>query len=161
MLQRNGFGRYISWRLKRTARSQTFFAKNPGRQTLILDPCCGSGAFLINCLLHVAGEISGGSYTPRQISKYIFDFAHDKLWGFDASKQMASVARIAMIMSDDGRAHVFHHDSLVPREAGPEQAKAKKFKLILTNPPFGKRIAAKSSILEYFELAKRRASPIA
>lgn len=127
---------------------------NPDRQALILDPCCGSGAFLINSLLHVAGEIGGGKFTPRQISKYIFDFAHDKLWGFDASKQMASVARIAMIMNDDGRAHVFHHDSLLPREAGPEQAKPKKFKLILTNPPFGKRIAAKSSILEHFELAK-------
>jgi len=127
---------------------------NPDRRTLILDPCCGSGAFLINSLLYVAREIEKGAFSPRQISKYIFDFAHDKLWGFDASKQMASVARIAMIMNDDGRAHVFHHDSLQPRKDGPDQAKPKKFKLILTNPPFGKRITAKTSILEHFELAK-------
>ena len=128
---------------------------NPDRQTLILDPCCGSGAFLVNSLLHVATEIvERGKFSLHQKTKYIFDFAHDKLWGFDASKQMASVARIAMIMNDDGRAHIFHQDSLNPKELSVEQVRSKKFKLILTNPPFGKRIPAKSPILEHFNLAK-------
>lgn len=127
---------------------------DPDRLTLMLDPCCGSGAFLVASLHHVASRIAEGNYSDRQRAKYAFDFSHDKLWGFDASKQMAAVARIAMIMNDDGRAHIFQHDSLNPRESAAEQVRPKKFKLILTNPPFGKRIAAGSSILEHFELAK-------
>lgn len=128
---------------------------NPNRQTLILDPCCGSGAFLLFSYQHVRKEVeSKDTLNTHQKIHECFNFAHDKLWGFDASKQMSSVARIAMIMNDDGRSHVFHHDSLNPRELAPEQARAKKFKLILTNPPFGKRIEASNKILEHFDLAK-------
>lgn len=128
---------------------------NPNRQTLILDPCCGSGAFLLFSYQHVRKEVAGKEgLSEHQKIHECFNFAHDKLWGFDASKQMSSVARIAMIMNEDGRSHIFHHDSLNPRELSPEQARPKKFKLILTNPPFGKRIEATNGILEHFELAK-------
>jgi type I restriction enzyme M protein len=58
---------------------------NPDRQTQILDPCCGSGAFLVNSLGHVAKSIEKGSFSERQKAKYVFDFGHDKLFGFDAS----------------------------------------------------------------------------
>ena len=47
--------------------------------------------------------------------KAIFDFAHDRLYGFDDSEQMAAVARINMLVNEDGRAHIFKHNSLLSK----------------------------------------------
>jgi type I restriction-modification system DNA methylase subunit len=79
--------------------------------------------------------------------KAVFDFAHDHLFGFDDSEQMAAVARINMLVNEDGRAHVFKHNSLYPRADAPYVTQQKYFDFIFTNPPFGKRISKPSSLL--------------
>jgi len=127
---------------------------NPDRTMNILDPCCGSGAFLIYSLKKVRAAIEAQIAAPRQQIKLAFDYAHDKLWGFDTSKQMTAVARINMLVNEDGRAHIFKFDSLAPKSKAPEPAKGRSFQLIVTNPPFGKRIAAPSVVLQHFGLAK-------
>ncbi len=116
----------------------------------ILDPCCGSGAFLIYSLAHVRKKLEKRQFTSHQRIKLAFDFGHDKLWGFDASEQMSAVARINMLVNEDGRAHVFDHDSLKLKDKAPEQARTRLFDLVLTNPPFGKRIPPSSSLLKEF-----------
>lgn len=126
----------------------------PDRTTTILDPCCGSGAFLIYALALVRKRIEAQGHAARQQIKLTFDYAHDKLWGFDTSKQMTAVARINMLVNEDGRAHIHKFDSLNPRTSAPDAAKGKLFQLVLTNPPFGKRIQAPSSLLDHFELSK-------
>jgi type I restriction enzyme M protein len=127
---------------------------DPDTTDSILDPCCGSGAFLINALTYVRKKIESRNYTARQKIKLAFDYAHDKLWGFDASEQMSAVARINMLVNEDGRAHVFHRDALPKKKHAPEIVRNKSFQLILTNPPFGKRISYKTSILADFEIVR-------
>jgi type I restriction enzyme M protein len=125
---------------------------NPDISQSILDPCCGSAAFLIYSLDHIRKTIERRSSTQRQKVKLAFDYAHDKLWGFDTSPQMSAVARINMLVNEDGRAHIFNHDSLQTRSNSPDAARGKLFHLILTNPPFGKRIPYSSTIAERFPL---------
>jgi type I restriction enzyme M protein len=123
---------------------------DPDATASILDPCCGTGAFLIESLRYVREKINKKRLGQHQKIKQAFDFAHDKLWGFDASVQMSAVARINMLVNEDGRAHVFHHDSLLPRTEATRQARTRQFDFVFTNPPFGARVSAPSSLLEHF-----------
>lgn len=120
----------------------------------ILDPTCGSGAFLTFSLEHVRKQIERKDIQAHQKIKAVFDFAHDRLWGLDASPQMSAVARINMLVNEDGRAHIFTHDSLLPKSKAPYPIRSKVFDFILTNPPFGKKITQPSSLLESFEITK-------
>ena len=127
---------------------------DPEPTDLILDPCCGSGAFLIYALAHVREKIEGGKGSARQQIQRTFSFAHDKLWGLDASAQMSSVARINMLVNEDGRAHIFHQNALLPRAKAPERIRGKSFQFIFTNPPFGTRISQPNALLEDFDITK-------
>jgi len=126
----------------------------PDTAVSILDPCCGSGAFLIYSLQYVRKRIENRKQSTQKKVKAVFDFAHDRLFGFDVSEQMAAVARINMLVNEDGRAHIFKHNSLLPRDAAPYVTRGKLVDFIFTNPPFGKKITQPSSLLETFEITK-------
>ena len=130
----------------------------PTGTDVILDPCCGTAAFLIYSLAHVRASLSKKKLADNQRVRQVFDFAHDHLWGFDASSQMANVARLNMIVNEDGRAHVFNHDSLYPLDEAPQMVRGRQFDLIMTNPPFGTRVTGPASILKTFGLAEIRES---
>ena len=122
----------------------------------ILDPCCGSAAFLIVALRQVRrGLAATAKLSSRQIIKRVFDFAHDRLWGMDSSRQMANVGRLNMLVNEDGRGHIFCvQDSLAPVSDAPPQLRSQHFDFVMTNPPFGQKIAAPSALLESFGVVK-------
>ena len=109
----------------------------PKQGDAILDPSCGSAAFLVASLDYMRSRVRSKILSVQQSVKATFDFAHDQLWGIDISLQMANVARLNMLMNDDGRAHIFKHDSLETLSDAPPPLRGRQFDLILTNPPFG------------------------
>ena len=140
---------------------------NPEKKHFILDPACGSGGFLLYALDHVRREANRRfpkhASDPRQHTehfKYWHDFAEKHLFGLEINEELARVAKMNMIIHDDGHTNIVGHDALDfldKIEAKRETLCREKFDLILTNPPFGsvvKRTEKPEGYLEQFELRK-------
>ena len=134
---------------------------DPKRNDLVLDPACGSGGFLLYALDHVRREADRRQITdPVQRFLYWHDFAQNKLFGIEINDELARVAKMNMIIHDDGHTNIVGHDAL----DFPESIREKhpgvtpgKFDLILTNPPFGavvKRTEKGAGYLEQFDLRR-------
>ena len=127
----------------------------PKRTDLVLDPACGSGGFLLYALDYVRRE-ADRRYTPgsAEHERYWHDFAQNRLFGIEVNDELTRVAKMNMIIHDDGHTNVVGHDALDFTEnlhsknlgVAPE-----KFDLVLTNPPFGATIRRTEKGDEYLE----------
>jgi type I restriction enzyme M protein len=132
---------------------------NPERKQLVLDPACGSGGFLLYALDHVRRE-ADRKKKPGTIEHFQFwhDFAERNLFGVEVNDELARVAKMNMIIHDDGHTNIVGHDALdfLPKLAAKNPGLNEgKFDLILTNPPFGsiiKRVEKGEGYLEQFDL---------
>jgi type I restriction enzyme M protein len=138
---------------------------NPERKQLVLDPACGSGGFLLYALDHVRREANhrfpkyrtevGQS---RSHFSYWHEFAEKNLFGLEINEELARVAKMNMIIHDDGHTNIVGHDALDFLDNITDKnaaLKPDKFDLILTNPPFGsviKRTEKGEGYLEQFDL---------
>jgi type I restriction enzyme M protein len=131
----------------------------PGEK--VLDPACGSGGFLITALSHVWGQLRSEAkqkrWSERQLVKREFEVASDCFRGIDKDSFLAKVCKAYMALIGDGRGGVFCRNTLEPFESWPEamqnKIKPRTFDVILTNPPFGKKIVVKGEpILSQFDL---------
>lgn len=150
---------------------------NPKRSENIIDPACGSGGFLIHAMWHVWREDLKDANKETKI-----EFARERLYGIDFDEKAVKIARALMLISGDGKAHVFKLNSLDTREWQGEEAEKvraraelqpfiyefedyqknkenqEKFKylnfdVLLTNPPFAGEIRDQNLFNEY-ELGK-------
>ncbi|WP_009630870.1 restriction endonuclease subunit M [Synechocystis sp. PCC 7509] len=120
---------------------------NPERKQLVLDPACGSGGFLLYALDHIRREANRRypnykTDSPQGIShyKHWHDFAEHNLFGIEINEELARVAKMNMIIHDDGHTNIVGHDALdflTKLTAIKPELVPGKFDLILTNPPFG------------------------
>lgn len=132
---------------------------NPQRGDKVLDPACGSGGFLLYALDHVRRE---ADRKKRRNSiehfRYWHDFAEKNLFGIEINDELARVAKMNMIIHDDGHTNIVGHDALDFTDhiaAKKDTLKAGKFDMVLTNPPFGsvvKRTEKGEGYLEQFDL---------
>ncbi len=140
---------------------------NPERKHLILDPACGSGGFLLYSLDHILREANRrfpkhltDARQSRDHYTYWHDFAEKNLFGIEVNEELARVAKMNMIIHDDGHTNIVGHDALdfLPKISGKNPGLAPgKFDLILTNPPFGsiiKRTEKAEGYLEQFDLRR-------
>lgn len=118
----------------------------PTDDDLVLDPACGSGGFLLHTLDAVRREAS--EYykpdTPEHF-KHWHDFAKTRLFGIEINDEITRVAKMNMILHDDGHSNIIGADALdrMQRINEVNRGFAKdKFDLILTNPPFGAQVKA-------------------
>jgi type I restriction enzyme M protein len=138
---------------------------DPEKKHLILDPACGSGGFLLYALDHVRREADRRfpkrKTEPKQHTdhfNYWHDFAERNLFGIEINEELARVAKMNMIIHDDGHTNIIGHDGLdfLPKiVAKKETLKPGRFDLVLTNPPFGsvvKRTEKGEGYLEQFDL---------
>ena len=153
---------------------------NPERKQLVLDPACGSGGFLLYALDHVRREADRrfpkhliDAKQSRDHWTYWHDFAEKNLFGIEINEELARVAKMNMIIHDDGHTNIVGHDALDffvrPKDsAGKPKGESRpylydrnktlredKFDLVLTNPPFGsvvKRTEKGEGYLEQFDL---------
>ena len=134
---------------------------DPKRDNLILDPACGSGGFLLYALDHVRRK-ADELYAPGTVPHYQYwhDFAEHNLFGLEVNEELTRVAKMNMIIHDDGHTNVVGHDALdFPEKIVAENPglAAGRFDLVLTNPPFGaviRRTEKGDGYLEQFELMR-------
>ena len=133
----------------------------PSRNDLVLDPACGSGGFLLHALDYVRRE-ADQQQPPGTAAhfQYWHDFAQNKLVGIEINDELARVAKMNMIVHDDGHTNIVGHDALdfMDNLAGKHTGLAsEKFDLVLTNPPFGstiRRVEKGDGYLEQFDLRR-------
>ncbi|MFH1910175.1 MAG: N-6 DNA methylase [bacterium] len=144
---------------------------NPQRSENVIDPACGSGGFLIHAMWHV--------WRNNQLDhENKINYARKRLYGIDFDEKAVKIARALMLISGDGKSHVFKLNSLDTREwQGEESEKVRaraelqtfihdfedyqknkenqeKFKylnfdILLTNPPFAGEIQDIALLKEY------------
>lgn len=117
----------------------------------VLDTSCGSGGFLLQALKYVrdeADDIYGkdeiGSATWKN---YWHEFAEKHLYGIEINEQISRVAKMNMIIHDDGHTNIITNDGLknnysIEVENRNLNFQDGNFDLIMTNPPFGSSVKA-------------------
>lgn len=136
--------------------------------SMVLDTSCGSGGFLLHALDKVRKEAD--EYYPNYKTdvndatkhhKHWHDFAEKNLFGIEINEQIARVAKMNMIIHDDGHTNVVSCDGLLSIEdvtrkdeqgnivtlqkgikskTNNHDLKYNHFDFIITNPPFGSTV---------------------
>jgi len=113
---------------------------------LVLDPACGSGGFLLYALDQVRRE-AADYYDPESVEhyKHWHDFAEKNLFGMEINDEITRVAKMNMILHDDGHNNIISDDALdrldaIRKRTGNNGFAEDRFDLILTNPPFGAQV---------------------
>ena len=151
----------------------------------VMDPACGSGGFLLHALDHVR-KLASEYYDEdsKDHFNYWHSFAEKRLYGIEINEEIARVAKMNMIVHDDGHTNIIGNDALEPlaaigrknpgfhdilglysetvfnAETGKNEEVIKRdetkgFTKIPTNPPFGAVIKDElHSYLSSYELSR-------
>lgn len=114
----------------------------------VLDTSCGSGGFLLHALKAIRDE-ANELYDDRGNSwhRYWHNFAEKNLYGIEINEQISRVAKMNMIIHDDGHTNIITNDGLKNNRSVEIENRNLNFQdgtfdLIMTNPPFGSAIKA-------------------
>jgi type I restriction enzyme M protein len=114
----------------------------PKASDYVLDPACGSGGFLLYAMDHVrhqAERLFDDDETEARF-RYWHEFAERRLFGLEINDEISRVAKMNMILHDDGHTNIVGFDALEKfdklRDQNP-RLQPDSFDLVLTNPPFG------------------------
>ena len=154
-----------------------------------IDPACGTGGFIVVILNYMAAKIrrqmqeAGQDPHGKQLREYThrLKLASQSIFGLDINPNLVRVARMNMVMNNDGQGGITHLNSLDRPENwrfAPgriniyQKSKTVKqeniedffkrelqegtFDICATNPPFGTKIKIESeAILSQYDLARR------
>ncbi len=137
---------------------------DPGVDEKILDPACGSGGFLVEALRYVWNKVeeTGAEYgwPEKEIEAEKQKVAIKNFRGIDKDSFLSKVAKAYLAILGDGRGGIHCENSLDsfsnwnPRTF--EDIQPGTFDIIVTNPPFGKKLAIDTTdILNLYELGHR------
>ena len=135
----------------------------PHHEEHVLDPACGSGGFLLHAMDHILKQASEFFIegTPEHYTHW-HDFAEKRLFGIEVNDSIARVAKMNMIIHDDGHSNVIGNDALVNFDILYNQHREfqkETFDLILTNPPFGAVVKKEEApYLDNYDLGNRKNS---
>jgi type I restriction enzyme M protein len=141
---------------------------NPKDNEKFIDPACGSGGFLVKGMNYIKEKfIRDNPHRKDVANDFLKDYAHAYISGIDINPDLAKVAKMHMILYDDGHTGIFAANSLddfdnmvriaqtmgVPRAIQPQP---NTFQMLMTNPPFGtKGKVTNKRILENFDLGHK------
>jgi len=119
---------------------------SPKVDEYVIDPACGSGGFLLYALDYIRNQ-ADEYHPPNSVEhyKHWHSFAEKKLYGIEINDEIARVAKMNMILHDDGHGNIAGDDALdridaLKRRTANNGFKEEHFDIILTNPPFGSQV---------------------
>jgi type I restriction enzyme M protein len=138
---------------------------DPKDDEKFIDPACGSAGFLVRGMNFVKEKfIIERPDKKAKANEFLKEYAHAHIAGMDINPDLDKVAKMHMILYDDGHSGIFSANSLSPiddliaisEEAGvPRSLRPyeNSFDILMTNPPFGsKGKVTDKRILKQFEL---------
>src|ERR1039458_7018256 len=93
------------------------------RLPYVIDPACGSGAFLLHAMTTITATVKGAAkklvadhdaqqfYNARMSDDQPNYWAEAFVYGFDPKFIMAITAKVNMVLHGDGSAHIFKDDA--------------------------------------------------
>lgn len=128
----------------------------PTADDYVLDPACGSGGFLLYAMDYVrhAAEKLYDEDEETARFRHWHDFAKDRLFGLEINDEISRVAKMNMILHDDGHTNIVGFDALDRFDKLKDQKKKlapDTFDLVLTNPPFGAMVKETEKGKTYME----------
>ncbi|MCY4262427.1 MAG: N-6 DNA methylase, partial [Candidatus Dadabacteria bacterium] len=135
---------------------------DPSHEDLIIDPACGSGGFLVECLRYIWNkiEIEAEEYgwTEMATLEEKRAVAIKNISGIEKDSFLSKITKVYMALLGDGKGGIFCEDSLSPPQDWKSTTKSyiglEKYDVVLTNPPFGKEIRITGEEkLQQFDLA--------
>lgn len=97
-------------------------------QDKVLDPCCGTGGFLISAMNRMFEQVE----TEEERN----EIKQNNLHGIELSVNMFPIATTNMILRGDGKSNLVHGDFL---SFDPEELQKENFTVGLMNPPYSQR----------------------
>ena len=138
---------------------------NPQSNEKILDPACGTAGFLVETMKYVWKKEFSNIKEEDKRANHEKNYAIKNLKGIEISPTLSKVAKMRMILEDDGYTGIFTADSLddvdvldkIAKQNNTKESINKEgFDLILTNPPFGSQgKITNKSYLKRYELGHR------
>lgn len=106
----------------------------------VLDPCCGSGSFLVHSIMNFK-KMKPEVRTPDRSMFQWQHFANHSIYGVELNDKISVTAKINFALHDDGHDNVQCSNGLNTDYKFPELKEG--VDLVLTNPPFGTAIKSK------------------
>jgi type I restriction enzyme M protein len=144
----------------------------PEENETVFDPCCGTGGFLRESLLHVQHTsgmpaddqvLSARQRAQLEIARQrrLHEYARDWVFGADVDPVLTRAAAFGVLMLTDVPGNTFQMDSLgfpwVGSLPGVERARRHLDRIgpgtvdvLMTNPPFGTNIPVTGPVLDLF-----------
>jgi type I restriction enzyme M protein len=119
---------------------------DPRPDELILDPACGTGGFLVRDMKYVWEKYFRDIKNPKDKRDAELDYALRHLHGIEINPGLSKVAKMRMILEDDGYTGIFSENSLEEWDVIKQSAweagvkgdvKKGGYDIVMTNPPFG------------------------
>jgi len=133
----------------------------PTETEKIIDPCCGTGGFLIYTFKYLRDKIMTEYIDDKIRTRKEYDVAHYNIFGIEIDRNVAEACIVGMLLEDDAHGNVAVTDALSSWDDPvflKKGIRPEGFSVLLTNPPFGK----KGRLKEYkdrFQLAKEFETP--
>lgn len=130
----------------------------------IIDPACGSGGFLVECLRHMHRQVDseGAKYgwSREEIKAQKIQRAQRHIRGIEKDSLLGKIVKSYMIIVGDGRSGIVTEDALdMPDHWRPESRALVgmgKYDVVVTNPPFGAKIPVRGKArLSQFEFGHK------
>lgn len=113
---------------------------NPSDKDIVLDPCCGSGGFILTAMNYMFDKIDSSSRRP-DVKEILKRNVVHSLFGVDISPKLVKIAKANMLLAKDGHGGIEHANSLDEitnlSASFNERCGRERPTMILTNPPFG------------------------
>ena len=132
----------------------------------VMDCCCGTGGLLVSWMNSLRAMIiaqesrrRGGSVRVRERLR---DACSRYVYGLEFNPELVKTAQMNLVMHGDGSVNVYRANTL--RRPGewldvPRSVPYGKFDVVITNPPFGKRLKIDDQhILSHYQLTQGRGS---
>ena len=130
----------------------------------IIDPACGSGGFLVECLRHMHRQVDGEGakygWSREEIKAQKIQRAQRHIRGIEKDSLLGKIVKSYMIIVGDGRSGIVTEDALdMPDQWRPESRALVgmgKYDVVVTNPPFGAKIPVRGKArLSQFEFGHK------
>ena len=118
---------------------------DPKPHESILDPACGTAGFLVKSMKDIWSKVLVNIKNSSGSRKKKLSYTINNLRGIEINPSLARVAKMRMLLEDDGFSGILNIDALVDWNTITKAAKERRIKnfgkqsfdLIMTNPPFG------------------------